>query len=170
MKRIGVVDTMFARANMGAFVLETLEAKPDHGTSFICTRATVPGFKDLAVAAKTLIQAQGCELVVACAMPGGADLDRLCAHEASLGIMAAQLMASRPILEVFVHESEAGGDDDALLALCAERCAKHALNAYDMVFAPETLVARAGAGVRQGQPDAGPIIAARASSFARERV
>jgi riboflavin synthase len=161
MKRIGVVDTMFARVNMGAIVLATLAGKPDHEASFFCLRATVPGFKDLAVAAKNLIHAQGCVLVVACGMPGGGELDRLCAHEASLGLMAAQMLTSRPILEAFVHESEAAGDDAALLALCADRCAQHALNAYDMVFAPESLIARAGQGVRQGQVDVGPLDAGR---------
>jgi riboflavin synthase len=58
---------------------------------------------------------------------------------------------------VFVHEVEGGGDDAKLVAICEGRCAKHALNAWDMLFAPETLVARAGKGIRQGGPDAGPV-------------
>jgi riboflavin synthase len=79
--------------------------------------------------------------------------------------MLGQLMTSIPILEVFVHESEAMGDDAGLRALCEDRCAKDALNAHDMIFDAASLVARAGQGVRQGYPDAGPIAA-----LARETV
>jgi riboflavin synthase len=161
MKWIGVVDTMFARLDMGGIVLETLRAKPDFGGRFDLTRRTVPGFKDLAVAAKRMIQLDGCEIVVALGMPGAAELDRTCAHEASLGIMLAQVLTSVPVLEVFVHECEAvggdGGLDEArLVAICQDRCAEHALNAHDMLFDPASLVARAGQGVRQGAADVGP--------------
>ena len=162
MQIIGVVDTMFARVDMGGIVLAELAAKPDHDQAFITRRRTVPGFKDLAIAAKLLISREGCSIVVACGMPGAAELDRLCAHEASQGLMLAQLMAGAPILEVFVHESEALGDDAKLAALCANRCAAHARNAYDMVFAPDSLVARAGQGVRQGGPDVGALVLATA--------
>jgi len=160
MKWIGVVDTMFARVDMGAIALQTLRAKPDFGARFDIVRRTVPGFKDLAVAAKRMIQLDGCEIVLALGMPGAADLDQTCAHEASQGIMLAQLMTSAPILEVFVHEIEGLGDDARLLAICEARCAAHALNAHDMLFDPASLVARAGLGVRQGAPDVGPIAAA----------
>jgi riboflavin synthase len=159
MKRIGVVDTMFARIDMGGIAIEALAEKAGNGTEFDLIRRTVPGFKDLAVAARTMIQREGCAIVIACGMPGAAELDRLCAHEASLGIMLAGVLTMTPILEVFVHESEAGGDDAKLLALCQERCAKHALNAHDMIFDPQSLVARAGQGVRQGGLDAGAILA-----------
>jgi riboflavin synthase len=157
MKWIGVVDTMFARVDMGAIALAALKARPDFGVRFDLARRTVPGFKDLAVAAKRLIQFDGCEIVVALGMPGPAALDEACARDASFGITMAQLMTSVPILEVFVHEVESGGDDARLLAICQDRCSKHALNAHDMLFDPASLVARAGQGVRQGAPDAGPI-------------
>jgi riboflavin synthase len=160
MKWIGVVDTMFARVDMGAVALEALRAKQDFGIRFDIIRRTVPGFKDLAVAAKRMIQLDGCEIVIALGMPGAAELDRACAHEASLGIMLAQVLTGVPVLEVFVHESEAPHDDARLLAICRDRCAKHALNAYDMLFEPASLVVRAGQGVRQGAEDAGPILVA----------
>jgi riboflavin synthase len=70
----------------------------------------------------------------------------------------AQVLTATPILEVFVHEEEAKGSDAKLLAICNDRCSKHAINALDMLFAPETLVARAGKGVRQGEPDVGPLV------------
>ena len=156
MKWIGVVDTMFARVNMGEIALQALAEKPDRGQRFDVVRRTVPGFKDLAVEAQLLIQNHGCAIVLVMGMPGPEAVDQVCAHEASLGVMAAKLRTSTHILEAFVHESEAVGDDAMLASICQDRCAKHALNAYDMLFAPETLVARAGQGVRQGHADAGP--------------
>jgi riboflavin synthase len=157
MKWIGVVDTMFARMDMGGIVMETLRAKPDCGRRFDLVRRTVPGFKNLAVEAQRLIQTHGCAIVVVLGMPGPQPIDQLCAHEACLGIMAAQLGAATHILDVFVHEAEAQGDDQRLAAICRDRCEAHALNAYDMLFAPESLTARAGRGIRQGTADVGPI-------------
>src|SRR6202035_5546337 len=102
MDRIGVVDTMFARFDMGAEAIDELEACPGFGTRFEVVRRTVPGFKDLAVACKRLIENEGCGIVVALGMPGKAAIDQICAHEASQGLMQAQLMTSTHILEVFV--------------------------------------------------------------------
>ena len=153
---IGVVDTMFARYDMGGAAVAELESCPGFGERFSVLRRTVPGFKDLAVAAKVLIERQGCAIVVACGMPGKAEVDKVCAHEASQGIMAAQLMTSTPILEVFVHEDEA--EDPQTLAMVFEnRSRSHARNAYWMCFEPEQLTARAGRGIRQGFGDAGPL-------------
>ena len=56
MDRIGVVDTMFARFDMGAEALDELASCPGHGTTFEVVRRTVPGFKDLAVAAKPVMR------------------------------------------------------------------------------------------------------------------
>jgi len=156
---IGVVDTMFARHDMGADALEELASCPGHGETFSVLRRTVPGFKDLAVAAKLMIERDGASIVIACGMPGSADIDKVCAHEASQGLMQAQLMTSTPILEVFVYEDEA--DDDATLAMVFENRTKgHARNAYWLLFEPDQLVARAGRGIRQGFGDAGPLLTA----------
>jgi riboflavin synthase len=156
MKHIGVVDTMFARYDMGTAARAELAECPGHGDTFDVVSRTVPGFKDLAVAAKLLIERDGCDIVVALGMPGSAPIDKQCAHEASQGIMLAQLLTSTPILEVFVHEDES--DDPAVLAKVFEdRSRKHARNAYWMLFEPEQLSRRAGAGIRQGFDDAGPL-------------
>lgn len=160
MDQVGVVDTMFARVDMGGIAVSTLEGMPGHGTRFTVRRVTVPGFKDLAVACKRLIEEDGCRIVVALGMPGGAELDKQCAHEASMGIMTAQLMTNVHILEVFVHEVEGAGDESRLLAICEDRTRKHAINAYHMLYEPEQLTRRAGQGVRQGGPDAGPVAGA----------
>lgn len=154
--RIGVVDTMFARFDMGASARAELESCTGYGERFTVVSRTVPGFKDLAVAALNLIQREGCAIVVALGMPGSAPIDKQCAHEASLGIMQAQLMAATPILEVFVHEDESD-DPDVLAKVFDDRSRKHARNAYWMLFEPEQLARRAGQGVRQGFDDAGPL-------------
>jgi riboflavin synthase len=157
MDRIAVVDTMFARYDMGAEALDELADCPGHGERFEVLHQTVPGFKDLAVAAKRLIEDEDCRIAVVLGMPGKEAVDKTCAHEASSGIMLAQLMTSTPILEVFVHEDEA--DDPAVLAaVCRDRARKHARNAYWMLYEPEQLTRRAGQGVRQGFDDAGPVV------------
>lgn len=156
MDKIGVVDTMFARYDMGAEAVDELRHCPGYGERFEVLRRTVPGFKDLAVAAKRMIEGDGCRIVVALGMPGGAPIDKTCAHEASTGIMTAQLMTNTPILEVFVHEDEEEDPAD-LVPVFVDRSRKHARNAYWMLYEPEQLERRAGQGVRQGYADAGPL-------------
>ncbi len=158
MDRIGVVDTMFARYDMGAEAADELKQCPGYGSVFEVVRRTVPGFKDLAVECKQIIESEGCRIVVALGMPGRADIDQVCAHEASQGIMQAQLLTSTHILEVFVHEAEEE-DPERLAAVCVDRTRKHARNAYWMLYEPEQLTRRSGQGIRQGYEDAGPILA-----------
>ena len=147
---------MFARYDMGGAAIAELKECPGFGKDFDVLARTVPGFKDLAVAAKNLIEKDRCAIVVALGMPGKEQIDKQCAHEASQGIMMAQLLTNTPILEVFVHEDEAS--DPAVLAQVFEnRSRKHARNAYWMLFEPEQLSRRAGQGVRQGFDDAGPL-------------
>jgi riboflavin synthase len=161
MDRIGVVDTMFARYDMGAEAVDELKQCPGYGERFEVVTRTVPGFKDLGVACKRLIEQEGCAIAVALAMPGKAAIDQVCAHEASQGIMLAQLLTSTHVLEVFVHENEEE-DPARLAAVCVDRSRKHARNAYWMLYEPEQLSRRAGQGVRQGYGDAGPIAPSRA--------
>jgi riboflavin synthase len=153
---IGVVDTMFARYDMGGAARKELEQCPGYGTRFQVIAETVPGFKDLAVAAKNMIERDGASIVVALGMPGSAPIDKQCAHEASQGIMQAQLMTSTPILEVFVHEDESD-DPEVLAGVFENRSRDHARNAYWMLFDPDQLARRAGQGVRQGFANAGPL-------------
>jgi riboflavin synthase len=153
---IGVVDTMFARFDLGGYALSELRACPGYGERFDVVYRTVPGFKDLAVECKRLIEQNGCKIVVALGMPGRAAIDEVCAHEASQGIMMAQLLTSTHILEVFVHESEEEDPAD-LVPVGEDRARKHARNAYWMLYEPEQLQRRAGQGIRQGYADAGPV-------------
>ncbi len=152
MKTVGIADTTFARYDMAAVAIEELK----QAASVKIERYTVPGMKDLPVAAKKLIEERNCDIVMAFAMPGPAEIDKQCAHEASLGIIAAQLLTSTHIIEVFVHEDEA--NDDKELAWLAERRAReHARNVIKLLFKPQELTRDAGTGRREGFEDAGPL-------------
>ena len=153
MKLIGIADTTFARVDMGAAAIDELKKT---GTGFKIIRKTVPGFKDLPVACKKLIEEEKCDICMALAMPGPMQEDKMCAHEASTGLIQCQLMTNTHIIEVFVHEDEA--KDAAELSFLAEqRAREHAVNTYDLLFRPESLTKRAGTGLRQGFADAGPV-------------
>jgi riboflavin synthase len=149
--RIGVADTTFARINMGAVAVDELKK---HATVAI-ERVTVPGIKDLPVACKKLIEERRCDIVMALGMPGGKDKDKMCAHEASTGLIQCQLMTNTHIIEVFVHEDEAK-DDRELAWLMVQRTREHAVNAVKLILRPRDLEREAGTGQRQGFPDAGP--------------
>ncbi len=153
MKLIGIVDTTFARFDMGGAAVSELKSA---GTGFRIIRRTVPGMKDLPVAAKKLIVEERCDIVIALGMPGGNQIDKVCAHEASTGLIRAQLDTDTHIIEVFVHEDEAPGAKE-LAALAGKRSREHALNAYWLLFRPEELSKRAGTGQRQGYGDAGKL-------------
>jgi len=164
MKKVGIADTTFARYDMGGAAIDELKKH----ASVRIERYTVPGIKDLPVAAKKLIEEKGCEIVLALGMPGPAEIDKQCAHEASLGIIAAQLLTSTHILEVFVHEDEVGGGrgkggkrkegkEKELAWLADRRAREHAQNALKLLFKPEALEREAGTGKREGFEDAGPL-------------
>ena len=153
MKIIGVVDTTFARYDMGKAVIDELKSK---NTGFKIMRSTVPGIKDIPVACKKLIEEQSCDIVIALGMPGLESIDKQCAHEASTGIIQTQLITNKHILEVFVYEDEAKNEKE-LYWLAEKRAREHALNALDLIFNPENLTKRAGKGLRQGFEDAGPL-------------
>lgn len=153
MKRIGIADTTFARVDMGAVVERTVRAyRPDIAVE----RVTVPGFKDLPVACKRLVEERKCDVVVACGQAGATPIDKQCAHEASLGLQMAQLLTNTHVLEVFVHTDECRTDVE-LKRLAEERAREHALNACWLLFEPERLGKLAGTGQRQGFADEGPI-------------
>ncbi|MFZ2071371.1 MAG: riboflavin synthase [Halobacteriota archaeon] len=152
MKKVGIADTTFARYDMGAAAIDELRKT----ASVKIKRYTVPGVKDLPVAAKKLIEEEGCDIVMALGMPGAEDIDKQCAHEASLGIIAAQLLTSKHIIEVFVHEDEVEKENENELAWLADsRTREHVQNVIKLLFAPEKL--EAGMGKREGFEDAGPL-------------
>ena len=153
MKRIGVVDTTFARVDMAGYAVRTLQGA---GTGFRVVRRTVPGIKDLPVACRRLFHEEGVDLCLALGMPGKAEYDKTCAHEASMGLIFTGVLEVKPIVECFVFEGEATGPKE-LESLARRRAEEHALNAFQMLFHPEALGRHAGEGLRQGFADAGPV-------------
>ena len=153
MRKIGVADTTFARVDMARYALRSLK---DAGTGFRIVRRTVPGIKDLPVACRQLFHEDGVDLCLALGMPGKAEYDKTCAHEASLGLMFTGVLEAKPIVECFVFEGEAA-DGRSLETLARRRAEEHALNAYAMLFRPRNLQRSAGEGLRQGFEDAGPV-------------
>jgi len=170
--RIGIVDTTFSRVNMGEVALTELRQRAKDAD---LRRVTVPGVKDLPAAARRFFD-EGCDLVIACGMVGAEDVDKVCGHEASLGLMWLRTHFGRPLLEVFIHMDEpfehdalgkvakrpATGAEIAayereLKKLSIERTREHALNAYWMLYEPHKLAELAGTGQRQGYDDAGPV-------------
>lgn len=153
MKTIGICDTTFARFDMGASAIDELKKNV---TDLKIIRVTVPGIKDLPVASKKLIEDDGCEIVMALGMPGPKTKDRMCAHEASTGLISAQLMTNTHILEVFVHEDEEV-DDKQLRILAENRARDHVQNLIKMLFKPKQFRREAGQGKREGKEDAKPL-------------
>ena len=149
--KVGVADTTFSRVNMGAIAIDELKKH----ASVAIERSTVPGIKDLPVACKKLIEERRCDIVMALGMPGGKEKDRLCAHEASQGLITCQLMTNTHIIEVFVHEDEAK-DGKELAWLAEQRTREHAVNTIKLILRPRDLENEAGTGQRQGFEDAGP--------------
>jgi riboflavin synthase len=150
--KIGIADTMFARADMGALAERTIK---ENNEMVLTERYTVPGIKDLPVASKILFQ-KGCDLVIALGMPGREKIDEQCAHEASQGIIQLQVLEGKHVIEVFVHESEAVSDKE-LAQITRNRVVKHSLNALDLLCNPQALKKRAGTGQRQGKENAKQI-------------
>jgi riboflavin synthase len=154
MKVIGIADTTFARFDMARSAIAELNAL---GTNFRIVRYTVPGIKDLPVACKKLFVEQNADIVMALGMPGPKPIDKQCAHEASLGLIAVQLQVLKHIIEVFVHADEAK-DERELAKLADRRTREHARNVYLLLFNPGELTRNAGKGLRQGFEDEGEIL------------
>ncbi len=152
MHKVGIADTTFSRINMGRIAIDELKK----GASLQIERYTVPGVKDLPVACKILIEEKGCDIVMALGMPGKEPIDKMCAHEASQGIIHAQLLTNTHIIEVFVHSDEAA-DETELAWLAERRTREHAQNVLKLLFHQEQLQREAGTGQRQGFADVGAI-------------
>lgn len=152
MKKIGIADTTFARVDMARFAVDIIKKNSDAKI----VRYTVPGFKDLPVACKKLIEEDKCDIVVALGWAGKASIDKTCAHEAALGLQDVQLMMNKHVLEVFVFSDEAKTDKE-IYEIAKNRVEKHALNAIALLKGKTELTKYAGMGRRQGKEDEGPI-------------
>lgn len=149
----GIVDTTFAVARQGVRAIDQLNHHgiPDERIQFM----TVPGFKDLGIAARHLLD-NGCDIVLCCGMAGPEDIDKQCAQDASLGIQLAMQSTGKPILEVIIHMDETEHMAD-LIDVVDNRVREHATNAFWMMEQPGKLTIQAGSGQRQGFDDFGSI-------------
>ncbi len=148
----GIVDTTFAVCRQGPRAIDQLH---QHGvTDDRIVWRTVPGFKDLGVAARRMLE-EGCDVVLACGMAGPEEIDKQCAQDASLGLQMCQQATGKPVLECIVHMDEAEGQ--ALVAVVDNRVREHATNAYWLMEAPHELTLRSGTGQRQGFEDVGSL-------------
>ena len=150
--KIGIADTTFARVDMAKFAIDMIKKKSNAKIE----RYTVPGFKDLPVACKKLIEEDKCDIVIALGMAGKMPIDKQCAHEAAMGLQQVQLMTNKHILEVFVHMDEAKTERE-IYSIAKNRAEKHALNALALLKGWTELTKYAGMGRRQGKGDEGSI-------------
>lgn len=155
--KIGIADTMFARADMGKLAIETIEKESKKKNYNVrIERYTVPGIKDLAIASKKLFEEKNCDIVIALGFVGEAEIDERCAMEAGIGLIITEIMVGKHILKVFVHSSEAENDMQ-LARILKDRVIKHSINALALLYNPKSLTKRAGTGQRQGSENAEPL-------------
>jgi riboflavin synthase len=153
-KKIGIADTMFARVDMFKVVKKALDDSMESGIKI--ERYTVPGVKDLPIACKKLLEEHNCDIAMALGMPGDKPIDKICAHEASQGLIQTQLLTNKHIIEVFVHLDE-GKDEKKLSQITKNRTYDHTINTIQLLKGKETLSKKAGYGVRQGKESVGDL-------------
>ncbi len=152
--KVGIVDTTFARVDMGAEAERVLKEELPNA---IIIRYTVPGIKDIPVAAKKLIEEEGCEGVITLGWVGKTLTDKFSYIVASMALQLVQLTTNKHVIDVTIHEDESG-EESELLRIALDRARKHARNlAILLLKGGEGLRPYAGKGLRQGRPDAGPI-------------
>ncbi|RLI80083.1 riboflavin synthase [Archaeoglobales archaeon] len=151
--KIGIVDTTFSRINMGKIAIDELKRV----SSIPYERYTVPGIKDLPVAAKKMIEEKGCDIVITLGWVGGTQKDMFSYIALSVGLIMAQLLTNKHIIDVTIHEDEAK-DEKELLRVAENRVREHVRNVVDLLTNPKRLQKLAGTGQRQGYPDVGPIL------------
>lgn len=150
--KIGIVDTTFSRIDMGKIAIDELR----NISSLRYERYTVPGIKDLPVAAKKLLEG-GCDLVITLGWVGKTQKDLVSYLAMSVGLITVQILTGKHIIDVTIHEDEAD-DEKELLKIAENRIREHTRNAVDLLLNPKRLQKLAGTGQRQGYPDVGPII------------
>ncbi len=154
MTRVGVVDTTFARVDMARVVVKVLrEELPDAEI----IRYTVPGIKDIPVAARKLLIDMKCDGVITLGWVGPGIVDKYSYLAMSIGLIMLQVLTGKHVIDVTVHEDESN-DPNELYEIAIDRARKHALNLAKLLkYGGEALTKYAGKGLRQGIPDVGPI-------------
>jgi len=149
--RIGIVDTTFARVDMAKYAIEEIR---NMVSSVMIERITVPGFKNTPWAAKQLIN-KGVDAIMVFGWIGPSLTDKITYAVASMGLIMLQIEYDKPIIDVTIHEDEAGSEEE-LFNIAVDRSRKHARSLILMLRGE--LTKWAGMGLRQGRPDVGPIM------------
>ncbi len=153
-KCVAVIDTTFARVNMGDIAVKVLKRRLP---GYTIKRITVPGIKDLPGAAKRMLD-QGCDAAITLGWVGMREADKLSYIAMSVGLIMVEIFTGKLLLDVTVHEDEAPGDPRKLKEIAIDRVEKHAENlALLLREGPEALVKYAGKGLRQGYEHAGEL-------------
>lgn len=153
MRCVGVIDTTFARVDMAKHAIAVIERELP---GYKIVRHTVPGIKDLPAGAKRVIDL-GCDGVITLGWVGPKQVDKYSYLASSIGLMLVSLYTGKIVIDVTVHEDESE-DPEELRRIAEHRAAAHARNLVALLKGGlEALTPRAGKGVRQGYPDAGPI-------------
>jgi len=151
-KCVGVVDTTFARVDMGSEAVNVLQRLLP---GYRVVRWTVPGIKDLPGAAARLLD-EGCEGVITLGWVGAREADKLSYLAASIGLIMVEVLKGGIVVDVTVHEDEAQGEQ--LKHIAIQRARDHARNLATLLrHGPTALTRHAGQGLRQGYEDAGPL-------------
>lgn len=150
--KVGIVDTTFSRIDMGKIAIDELR----NISTLKYERYTVPGIKDLPVAAKKLLD-NGCDIVIALGWVGKTQKDLVSYLAMSVGLITVQILTSKHVIDVTIHEDE-GENEKELLLIAENRIREHVRNAVDLLLNPKRLQRFAGTGQRQGYPDVGPIL------------
>lgn len=153
MRVVGIVDTTFARVDMAKYAIEVIREQLP-GVRIV--RYTVPGIKDIPLAAKLVLRKA--EAAMTFGWVGPKLVDKLSYLAASVGLMLVQLELEKPIIDVTVHEDESE-DPRELFNIAVNRAREHALNLVTILTKGyEGLTPYAGKGLRQGLPDVGPLL------------
>ncbi len=154
MIKIGVVDTTFSRVDMARYAIKVIQENLPEAKII---RYTVPGIKDIPVAARNLIMNEGCDAVITLGWVGAKQVDKYSYLAMSTGLIILQIITGKHIIDVTVHEDEADNPDE-LLEIAKNRAMEHALNLVKLIrHGREALTRYAGQGLRQGRPDVGPL-------------
>lgn len=149
---IGVVDTTFARVDMGTVAVDEIRNLMPNA---VVKRITVPGIKNTVWGALKLIR-EGCDAVIVLGWVGPTQVDKYSYLATSIGLMQLQIETGVLVLDVTVHEEEGGGDEKRLKEVALDRAKKHVWNLVQLMRGG--LERYAGKGLRQGYPHAGEIV------------
>ena len=149
---IGVVDTTFARVDMARPAIEVIMENMPRARII---RYTVPGIKDIPVAAKRVLEKA--DIAMTLGWVGASPIDKYSYLAMSVGLMLVQILTGKHVIDVTVHEDEAESEEE-LYRIAINRAKEHALNLVTLLLkGGEGLTPYAGQGLRQGVPDVGPI-------------